>query len=137
MQGAEILFYPTAIGWHPAEKAGPGARQHDAWETIQRGHAIANGCYVATANRIGHERLAGEGIEFWGQSFVTGTLGEILAKASVDREEIVVVPLDLSAVDTTRTQCLSSGIAESTPMGICQKGWLIRQPNPATSGMRQ
>jgi N-carbamoylputrescine amidase len=104
MQGAEILFFPTAIGWHPAEKARQGARQHDAWETIQRGHAIANGCYVAAANRIGHERLAGEGIEFWGQSFVAGTSGEILAKASADREEILVTPLDLSAVDTTRTQ---------------------------------
>ena len=104
LQGAEILLYPTAIGWHPGEKAEQGARQHAAWETIQRSHAVANGCYVAAANRVGHERLVGEGIEFWGQSFVAGTAGEILAKASADQEEILVTPLDLSAVDTTRTQ---------------------------------
>src|SRR5438094_388114 len=79
LQGAEILFYPTAIGWHPGEKAEQGGRQQAAWEIIQRGHAIANGCYVAVANRIGHERLAGEGIEFWGRRFVAGTSGEILA----------------------------------------------------------
>ena len=103
MQGAEIIFYPTAIGWHPGEKAAYGERQHLAWETVQRGHAIANGCYVAVPNRIGHEKLAGKGLEFWGQSFVAGTSGEILAKASADREEILVVPLDLSKVDVTRT----------------------------------
>jgi N-carbamoylputrescine amidase len=103
LQGAEILFYPTAIGWHPGEKRRHGALQHSAWETIQRGHAIANGCYVAVPNRIGHEKLAGKGIEFWGQSFVAGTSGEILAKASAVREEILVVPVDLRAVDRTRT----------------------------------
>src|SRR3954447_23547547 len=78
LQGAEILFYPTAIGWHPGEKKKYGALQHNAWETIQRGHAIANGCYVCVPNRIGHEKLAGDGIEFWGQSFVAGTSGQIL-----------------------------------------------------------
>ena len=106
MQGAEILFYPTAIGWHPGEKKKYGALQHNAWETIQRSHAIANGCYVCAPNRVGHEILAGvggEGIEFWGQSFVAGTSGEILAKASVDKEENLIVPLDLGHVDTTRT----------------------------------
>jgi N-carbamoylputrescine amidase len=103
LQGAEILFYPTAIGWHPAEKAAHGARQHNAWETIQRAHAVANGCYVAVANRIGHEKLSGDGIEFWGQSFVAGTSGEILARASSDREENLVVPVDPGQVDTTRT----------------------------------
>jgi N-carbamoylputrescine amidase len=106
MQGAEILFYPTAIGWHPGEKAKYGAKQHGAWETIQRAHAVANGCYVAVANRIGHEILdgvGGDGIEFWGQSFVAGTSGEIIAKASADKEEILVVPVDLAHVDTTRT----------------------------------
>jgi N-carbamoylputrescine amidase len=106
MQGAEILFYPTAIGWHPGEKQKYGALQHSAWETIQRSHAIANGCYVCVPNRIGHEVLAGvggDGIEFWGQSFVAGTSGEILAKASADREENLIVPLDLQKVDTTRT----------------------------------
>ncbi|MDB6056752.1 MAG: acyltransferase [Verrucomicrobiales bacterium] len=104
MQGAEILFYPTAIGWHPDEKKQYGETQHSAWETIQRGHAVANGCYVAVPNRIGLEKPAGgKGIQFWGQSFVAGTSGQIIAKASVDQEEILLVPVDLSKVDTTRT----------------------------------
>jgi N-carbamoylputrescine amidase len=104
LQGAEILFYPTAIGWHPQEKKKYGAHQHGAWETIQRAHGVANGCYVAAVNRIGTEKpVGGDGIEFWGQSFVAGTSGEILAKASVDREEILLVPVDLGRVDTTRT----------------------------------
>jgi N-carbamoylputrescine amidase len=104
LQGAEILFYPTAIGWHPSEKAKHGEKQHGAWELIQRSHAVANGCYVAVANRIGHEAPAGgEGLQFWGQSFVAGTSGEILAKASVGNEEILIVPVDLANVDVTRT----------------------------------
>ena len=104
MQGAEILFYPTAIGWHPKEKAEYGVNQHGAWEIIQRSHAVANGCYVAAVNRIGLEQpIGGDGIEFWGQSFVAGTSGQILAKASVDREEVLIVPVDLSKVDVTRT----------------------------------
>jgi N-carbamoylputrescine amidase len=104
MQGAEILFYPTAIGWHPSEKKKFGTRQHGAWETIQRSHAVANGCYVVAPNRVGLEQpIGGDGIEFWGQSFVAGTSGEILAKASVDKEETLVVPLDLNEVDVTRT----------------------------------
>ncbi len=104
LQGAEILFYPTAIGWHPSEKSEYGERQHGAWELIQRSHAVANGCYVAVANRIGHEAPAGgDGLEFWGQSFIAGTSGEILAKASSNKEEVMIVPLDLSKVDVTRT----------------------------------
>lgn len=104
LQGAEILFYPTAIGWHPGEKRQHGAIQHGAWEVIQRAHGVANGCYVAVTNRVGHERpVGGDGIEFWGQSFVAGTSGEILAKASVGREEILLVPVDLGRVDETRT----------------------------------
>jgi N-carbamoylputrescine amidase len=103
LRGAEILFYPTAIGWHPAEKKRHGHRQHSAWETIQRSHAVANGCYVAVANRIGHETLSEAGIEFWGQSFIAGTSGEIIAKASLDREEILMSELDLAQVETTRT----------------------------------
>ena len=104
MQGAEILFYPTAIGWHPQEKAEYGVNQHGAWETIQRSHAVANGCYVAAINRIGVETpVGGPGIEFWGQSFVAGTSGQILAKASIDREEIMLVPIELDKVDVTRT----------------------------------
>jgi N-carbamoylputrescine amidase len=106
MQGAEILFYPTAIGWHPGEKKKLGVRQHGAWETIQRAHAVANGCYVAAVNRIGHEQpagAAGDGIEFWGQSFVAGPSGEIIAKAGSDEEEVLIVSVDLAAVDSTRT----------------------------------
>ena len=106
MQGAEILFYPTAIGWHPKEKAEYGVNQHGAWETIQRSHAVANGCYVAAINRVGHEVIdgvGGDGLEFWGQSFVAGTSGQILAKGSVDKEEIMIVPVDLAKVDVTRT----------------------------------
>jgi len=103
LQGAQILFYPTAIGWHPDEKKKYGQSQHDAWEIIQRSHAIANGCYVAVPNRVGHETLAGRGIEFWGQSFVAGTSGEILARAGAEQEEVLVVPVDLARVDATRT----------------------------------
>lgn len=104
MQGAEILFYPTAIGWHPKEKADYGEDQHSAWETIQRSHAVANGCFVAVVNRIGLEKpIGGDGIEFWGQSFVANPSGRILQKASIDNEEILIVPCDLTKVDVTRT----------------------------------
>lgn len=104
LQGAQILFYPTAIGWHPGEKAEYGKRQHDSWETIQRSHAIANGCYVAVPNRIGHEAPdGGPGIEFWGQSFVADPSGQIVAKASVSGEEILLTEVDLDALDTQRT----------------------------------
>jgi N-carbamoylputrescine amidase len=104
LQGAEILFYPTAIGWHPKEKAEYGPNQHGAWEISHRGHAVANGCYVAAINRIGTEKpIGGDGLEFWGQSFVAGTSGQILAKASIDQEEVLLVPVDLDKVDVTRT----------------------------------
>jgi len=104
LAGAEILFYPTAIGWHPAEKAEHGQRQHDSWEIIQRSHAIANGCYVAVPNRTGHEAPdGGAGIEFWGQSFVADPAGQILAKAAPDREEVLVVEVDLATLDRQRT----------------------------------
>jgi N-carbamoylputrescine amidase len=104
LRGAEILFYPTAIGWHPSEKKEFGEAQYSAWETIQRSHAIANGCYVAVANRVGHETPAGgAGIEFWGQSFICGPDGQIIAKGSIDNEEIVIADIDWSAVDRHRT----------------------------------
>jgi N-carbamoylputrescine amidase len=104
LRGAEIIFYPTAIGWHPKEKKEFGKAQYSAWETIQRGHAIANGCYVAAANRVGHETPAGgDGIEFWGQSFICGPDGEIIAKGSVDREELVTADVDWSRVNEHRT----------------------------------
>ena len=104
LSGAELLFYPTAIGWHPGEKAEFGHRQHSSWETIQRSHAIANGCYVAAVNRVGHEAPdGGAGIEFWGQSFVCDPSGIILAKAGVDEEETLVVDVDFGVVETQRT----------------------------------
>ena len=104
LRGAEILFYPTAIGWHPSEKAEYGVNQHLAWETIQRSHAVANGCFVAAVNRIGLERpVGGDGLEFWGQSFVAGTSGQILAKASAGKAENLIVPVELGKVDVTRT----------------------------------
>lgn len=104
LRGAEILFYPTAIGWHPSEKNEFGAAQYSSWETIQRSHAIANGCYVAVANRVGHESPAGgAGIEFWGQSFVATPSGEIIAKGSVDREELVIADVDWADVNEQRT----------------------------------
>jgi len=104
LQGSEILFYPSAIGWHPREKLEHGTVQHAQWELIQRSHAVANGCYVAATNRVGLERLAGgDGLEFWGQSSVAGTSGQILAKASAEREENLILPVDLAGIDVTRT----------------------------------
>jgi N-carbamoylputrescine amidase len=102
LRGAEILFYPTAIGWHPAEKDLYGTDQHSSWELIQRSHAVANGCYVVSVNRVGHEGDPDSGIEFWGQSFVADPSGAILTRASVEREETVVVALDLARIDETR-----------------------------------
>ena len=98
LRGAAVLFYPTAIGWHPSEKAEYGAGQHAAWETIQRAHAIANGCFVAVANRVGREG----GLEFWGASFVADPFGQVLARASHDVEEIVIVRCDRGQIGVTR-----------------------------------
>jgi N-carbamoylputrescine amidase len=104
LSGAEILFYPTAIGWHPSEKQAVGERQHSAWQTIQCSHAIANGCYVAAPNRTGHEAPSGgDGIEFWGQSFVADPTGEIIGKAAVDKEQTLVVEIDLALLEEQRT----------------------------------
>ncbi len=104
LRGAEILFYPTAIGWHPSEKAKYGYAQHSAWETMQRSHAIANGCFVVAVNRVGHETpVGGDGIEFWGQSFIVAPSGEILAKASVEREETLFADVEWKRVNEHRT----------------------------------
>ena len=100
--GAEILFYPTAIGWHPSEKAQFGAAQHDAWRTIQRSHAIANGIFVAAVNRVGFEGPPDNGLEFWGGSFVADPFGQVLAEASHDREETLVVECDRRRIDEVR-----------------------------------
>jgi N-carbamoylputrescine amidase len=104
MQGAEILVYPTAIGWHPEEKAELGERQHGAWETVQRSHAVANGCFVVAVNRTGYEPDPGGsgGIEFWGQSFIAGTDGRIIVRAPVDREVVIVEEIDLAEIDAMR-----------------------------------
>jgi N-carbamoylputrescine amidase len=104
LQGAAILFYPTAIGWHPHEKAKHGASQRDAWRTIQRSHAIANGVYVAAINRVGHEPGgAGEaGLEFWGTSFVCDPFGVTIAEASVDKEEVLVAEVSLDRIEEVR-----------------------------------
>jgi len=100
--GANILFYPTAIGWHPSEKAQYGAAQLDAWQTIQRSHAIANGIYVAAANRVGCEGPPGAGIEFWGSSFVADPFGQVIAQASSDREEMLIAECDPARQEEVR-----------------------------------
>jgi N-carbamoylputrescine amidase len=103
LKGAEILLYPTAIGWHPGEKASLGAAQHDAWEVIQRSHAVANGCFVVAANRHGLERGPdGGSIEFWGQSFITGPDGTVIGRAPADADAVLVETLDLGAIERTR-----------------------------------
>jgi N-carbamoylputrescine amidase len=99
MQGAEILFYPTAIGWLPAEKEAYGQAQHSAWETMMRSHAIANGVYVAAPNRVGRE---GE-LQFWGASFVSDPYGNVVARAPHDEEAVLVVECDLDRIDVART----------------------------------
>jgi len=109
LQGASILFYPTAIGWHPAEKADFGAAQHDAWRTIQRAHGIANGVYVGVVNRVGFETgnirgksASGDGLEFWGGSFLCDPFGTVLAEASHDKEEILIGDVDLRKLEEIR-----------------------------------
>src|SRR5580704_15804704 len=100
--GASILFYPTAIGWHPSEKQQHGAAQLDAWRTIQRSHAIANGIYVAAANRVGYEGTAESGLQFWGNSFVCDPFGQVIAEAPTDREEILIVECDPRHMEDVR-----------------------------------
>ena len=109
LQGANVLFYPTAIGWHPYEKAEHGPAQYDAWQTVQRAHAIANGVYVAAPNRVGLEhgdirgnRVEGPGLEFWGGSFIADPFGRVIAQASHDREEILTAEIDLAGLEEQR-----------------------------------
>lgn len=104
LQGSEVLFYPTAIGWHPSEKKQYGEKQKAAWQLAQRAHALANGCYVCGVNRIGHEAPAGgDGLEFWGGTFVAAPNGMIIAEAPADKETVLVVDLDRRFMDTQRT----------------------------------
>jgi N-carbamoylputrescine amidase len=104
LQGAEVLYYPTAIGWHPLEKEQYGENQHGAWMNVMKGHAVANGVYVAAANRIGLEQYLPNtsGIQFWGSSFIAGPQGEILAQASHDKEEILIAEVDLDLQENVR-----------------------------------
>ena len=104
LQGAEVLFYPTAIGWHPLEKEQYGEKQHGAWMNVMKGHAVANGVYVAAANRVGLEQYLPDtaGIQFWGSSFIAGPQGEILAQASHDQEEILIAEVDLELQENVR-----------------------------------
>src|SRR5881398_2221505 len=143
LQGATVLLYPTAIGWHPKEKATHGAEQLDAWRTIQRSHAIANGCYVAAVNRVGHERPSdgnGDGIEFWGSSFLADPFGAVIAEAPRDREAIVVAEVDLDRIEEVRRgwpflrdrridayEGLSSRFLDTAPSAVS------RQQNPGNA----
>jgi N-carbamoylputrescine amidase len=102
LQGAEVLLYPTAIGWHPREKAEHGASQREAWQLMQRSHAIANGVFVAAVNRVGHEGPAEGGLDFWGSSFVCDPFGVVLGQTSVDGEEVLVVPCDRHRLEEVR-----------------------------------
>ena len=109
LQGANILFYPTAIGWHPSEKAEYGEAQYSAWQTMQRAHAIANGVYVGAVNRVGHEhgdvrgnRVEGPGLEFWGGSFLADPFGRVIMQAPHDKEDILIGEVDLRLIEETR-----------------------------------
>ncbi len=102
LQGANVLFYPTAIGWHPSEKAQYGEEQLDAWRTIQRAHAIANGIFVAAVNRTGFEGPPEHGLEFWGNSFVADPFGRVVAQAAADQEQVLVVECDPKQMDEVR-----------------------------------
>src|SRR5262249_11503114 len=113
--GAQILFYPTAIGWIPKEPRAVAQRQRNAWEIIQRSHAVANGVYVAAVNRVGREGK----LRFWGHSFVAGPFGEILACASGERDEIIIVKCDLDKIEETRQSWPSCAIGASMLMDIC------------------
>ena len=105
LAGAEILIYPTAIGWHPEEKGSTGERQFSSWQTVQRGHAVANSSFVVSVNRCGFETGPdGGGIEFWGQSFVADPAGELLAQASADAAQTVIADLDLDLIEQTRIE---------------------------------
>jgi len=102
LSGADVLVYPTAIGWHPAEKAQYGTAQLDAWRTIQRAHAIANGIYVAAVNRVGYEGPPEHGLEFWGSSFVADPFGQVIAQASCDQEEVLIAECDPHRMEEVR-----------------------------------
>jgi N-carbamoylputrescine amidase len=134
LQGAAILFYPTAIGWHPHEKAAEGDRQRDAWRTVQRGHAVANGIYVAAVNRVGHEvpPEGGAGIEFWGSSFLVDPQGVVVAEASTDREEILIGEVDLERVEDVRRNWPFLRDRRVDAYGGIEKRFLDEEPSGGT-----
>ncbi len=154
LQGAHILLYPTAIGWHPVEKATHGAAQLDAWRTIQRSHAIANGLYVAAVNRVGHERLdgasAGDGIEFWGGSFLADPFGAVVAEGPADREAVVIGEVNLARIEEVRRGWpflrdrridayggISERFLDEQPSAISSQPSAISGQQSATSGRRK
>ena len=134
LSGAVVLFYPTAIGWHPKEKELSGAEQREAWRTIQRSHAIANGIYVGAVNRVGHEAPAGgAGLEFWGSSFIADPFGVELAGGSTDKEEILVARVDLARLeDVRRNWPFLRDRRVDAYAGITHR-YLDRAPGPAKS----
>jgi len=128
MHGAAVLFYPTAIGWHPYEKAQAGKAQLEAWRTVQRGHAIANGVYVAAVNRTGHEGLSEAGLEFWGSSFVSDPFGQVLQEAPADREAILIAEIDPRHIEEVRRSWPFFRDRRVDAYGGLTKSWLSEEP---------
>jgi N-carbamoylputrescine amidase len=145
LQGAQIIFYPTAIGWHPKEKKQYGPAQHDSWELIQRSHAVANGCFVAVPNRIGLEKVCGangkpvsrDGIEFWGQSFIAAPNGQVIARAPAGRQQVLIADCDLAQVRFARTHWPFLRDRRIDAYGDLNKRFLDRVPAIAANGNRQ
>jgi len=129
LQGASVIFYPTAIAWHPHEKAQHGAVQRDAWKTVQRGHAIANGVYVAAVNRVGHEGQPG--LEFWGTSFLCDPFGVVVAEASSDKEEILIGEIDLARIEDVRRNWPFLRDRRIDAYGGIEKRFLDKDGDPA------
>jgi N-carbamoylputrescine amidase len=136
LAGASVLFYPTAIGWHPHEKAEHGQAQRDAWKTVQRGHSIANGLYVAAVNRVGHERPpgGGAGIEFWGSSFLADPQGIVVAEASSDREEVLVAEIDPARLEDVRRNWPFLRDRRIDAYGGITRRFLDEDPGPSDRG---
>ena len=144
LQGAEVLFYPTAIGWHPAEKDEFGQAQYEAWQTIQRAHAIANGVYVAGVNRVGQEhgdilgnRAAGQGLEFWGGSFLADPFGRIIAQASHDAEQVLLAEIDLALLEDTRRNWPFLRDSRIDAYGAITSRFIDKAPASAQDGERK
>jgi N-carbamoylputrescine amidase len=123
MQGAEVLFYPTAIGWHPREKEEHGAAQLEAWQVMQRAHAIANGLFVAAVNRVGHEGPTDGGLEFWGRSFLSDPFGVLLGQTSTDKEEVLVVTCDRARLLDVRRNWPFFRDRRTDAYGALEKKW--------------